>query len=445
MNNRPWYRRIFCQRILIFTLFSVVSLVTFFSCISFASPSQGAFTASTKGMASAAANVKAEDPSAMFFNPATLTQLHHTMLTFGVAMLKIKLPFTNLGSTAAGGVPVTGDGGQRIPLIFLPNIYYMFNYSPRLKFAIALSIPYGGFGVNHGPGWFGRYFIEDGLLAIGDLQPTIAYQFTKLVSFGASIDLQMGQFKKVQVLNFGFLTGGAPGSQTNDGSFRFKGQSFAVGFKLGMTFDVANGTIIGLSYHSPTTHRFRGNMFFFNVPSGGVALFPGAFVNTKAKTVFNFAPVIDLGIWQQLSNRWALAADITFEQWDVMQFLKISFDNPAQPAIFVPLRWRNIFRFALGTQFKATDWLTLRGGAAYDPTPVREGFRTADSPEEDLIILALGARLKVSKTFDLDVAFQHRFATDKGGIDASSSTQGRLLALVDARANAVMISGTWKL
>ena len=60
-------------------------------------------------------------------------------------------------------------------------------------------------------------------------------------------------------------------------------------------------------------------------------------------------------------------------------------------------------RIAIGTRFKASDTITLRGGLAYDPTPVRDSNRDPRVPDGDRSWLAIGASIKADDKTNIDI------------------------------------------
>ena len=67
---------------------------------------------------------------------------------------------------------------------------------------------------------------------------------------------------------------------------------------------------------------------------------------------------------------------------------------------------------ALGANYQLTDNLLLRGGVAYDQTPVQDEFRTARLPDEDRFWVALGGTYALTEMISIDVGFTHIFIQD---------------------------------
>jgi long-chain fatty acid transport protein len=68
-----------------------------------------------------------------------------------------------------------------------------------------------------------------------------------------------------------------------------------------------------------------------------------------------------------------------------------------------------------------TDKLVLRGGLAYDQSPVSDKFRTARLPDEDRYWVAIGGTYAVTDTISIDAGYTHIFVRDASineGFDA---------------------------
>jgi len=68
-----------------------------------------------------------------------------------------------------------------------------------------------------------------------------------------------------------------------------------------------------------------------------------------------------------------------------------------------------VFRFAAGGTYKWSDRLTLRGGMAYDESPVPDAYRGPGVPDSNRIVAALGFGYAISDRWWLDASYQHLF------------------------------------
>jgi long-chain fatty acid transport protein len=233
----------------------------------------------------------------------------------------------------------------------------------------------------------------------------------------------------------GALTGGAL-TGVNWAYFDFSdnsdytGKTKATGFagKLGLVYKINPTTKVGLSYHSKTSlgdmkgdatlsmqvvsAGGTGNPFG---PAGNVTL-P---ITGKIKIVdFQWPETYGMGISHQLSDRVMFAADYKRINWaDVMKNFKMSFtaDTSAANGGFggavmdatLYQNWDDQDVFQVGMSYKATDVLTLRGGASFSNNPIPDMYMNPLFPAIEENHYTLGVGYAFSKMDDINFSLQH--------------------------------------
>ncbi|HUF81535.1 MAG TPA: outer membrane protein transport protein, partial [Burkholderiales bacterium] len=109
------------------------------------------------GNAFAGGAAAAEDASVVWSNPAGMTFLPAGKhVTGALHVLKPSFKFRNQGSTGpvfgAGGA---GDGGDGGGWAFVPNGFFAMDINPRLRFGVALNVPFG-LKTEYDNGWRGQ-------------------------------------------------------------------------------------------------------------------------------------------------------------------------------------------------------------------------------------------------------------------------------------------------
>jgi hypothetical protein len=171
-------------------------------------PQQGA---RASGQAEAFA-AQADDPSAIWHNPAGLTQLHGTYLQDGGTLV---LPFWKFES--ANGA---GSQTMRMPSI-LPQIYLVSDLgTENLRVGLGAN---NVFGLNEdwkndGPL---TSIVTQAHLFCYNIAPSVAYQINPHLSLGLDLNVYWGDLELTRRVPLG------PGMQ--DGTFHFRGQDAAVG------------------------------------------------------------------------------------------------------------------------------------------------------------------------------------------------------------------------
>jgi len=80
--------------------------------------------------------------------------------------------------------------------------------------------------------------------------------------------------------------------------------------------------------------------------------------------------------------------------------------------IFSADRSRCKRRYSLGANYKLNDQLMLRGGVAFDETPMDTAHRTPRLPDGDRTWVSVGARYLVQPNMALDFGYTHIFIKD---------------------------------
>ena len=136
---------------------------------------------------------RADDASAIYFNPAGLTQLQRPQLSLGASFV--------LPSVEYHGNGVSEDMDTKINTI--PNMYFA---SPiienKLAAGIGINVPYGLQGKWDGDG-FSRYVVTDFNLRIININPTLTYKPSSFFSVGAGLDYYYANVEQGRHINVG--------------------------------------------------------------------------------------------------------------------------------------------------------------------------------------------------------------------------------------------------
>src|SRR5690606_135161 len=97
----------------------------------------------------------------------------------------------------------------------------------------------------------------------------------------------------------------------------------------------------------------------------------------------SFPDMITVSGVTMIAPRWQLLGDLQFTHWAVVQNVDVKFSRkPGEAGLLLPeqnlpFAFRNTFRGALGTEYFIDDEWTVRGGLAFDQSPVTNVNRTA--------------------------------------------------------------------
>lgn len=398
------------------------------------------------GNAFAGGSAIATDATTIFFNPAGLTRLPGISAVNAAYVISPSAQFKNQGSTLFSGAPLQGsEGGDAGTGIAIGNFYTAWSLSDRFKLGLGVSVPFG-LVTYYKDNWVGRYQAVESRLSTININPTVAAKLTDTLSLGAGLNVQYAAATLSNAIDFGSIgrSVGLPTvPQRSDGFVKILGEDWSVGYNLGILYEPTPTTRFGLAYRSAIDHTLRGNADF-TVPTNLTALTrTGRFTDTGASAPLKLPDTLSLSAYHEISPRWAVMGDITWTNWSRFEELRIDYDNPAQPSTIQPENWEDTFRLSAGVNYTVNKALILRTGIAYDPTPVKDEFRTARIPDGDRLWLAVGASYRPSEALSINVGYAHLFVGD-APINEGSATTGILRGEYDSSVNIVGVQVNWQ-
>ncbi len=396
---------------------NVLFLVTCVSLLSAGSVSGAGFALIEQGVsglgnAYAGGSAIAEDASTIFFNPAGMTRLPGHQIMAGAHYIIPYADFDNKGSTHVTGAPLSGgDDGNGADAKIIPNLYYSRKVSDRFSVGIGINTPFG-LATTYSRDWVGRYHaVKSDLMSI-NINPSVAYKVMDKMSVGVGFSAQYVDAELSSAVDFGTIGAafGIPGllPQRNDGYFKLDGDSWGVGYNLGLLYEFSKNTRIGAAYRSRIEHTLEGDADFSHVP----APLSASFRDTGAEADVTLPDSLSISFYHQLHPQWAVMADFTWTNWSLFDELVVKFDNDQAPNRTVE-NWDDSYRYSLGVSYIPNRNWTLRIGTAYDTSAVSDKkYRTPRIPDGDRIWAALGAGYALSDMFGFDFGYAHLFIND---------------------------------
>lgn len=340
---------------------------------------------------------QADDPSAVHYNPAGMTQLPGIQTMLGSLFVGGTTNFTSpTGATA------TGDRGGSVAWPPPTHVYATANLA-ALGLS-SLSAVTAGIGVNTPFGSLTRY-PENGpfrssvtftTLPLLDIKPTLAYKVNDQIALGLGADIYtfsslFGEGHVEKRFQWPGGLGIPAGSK-----MELYGKDTALGFNASLLytpFRNADGkplANIGIVYRSQATLHLDG-AFLAN----------GATVSNAAAT-FVLPQVISGGIslWplRDHDREWKLGFDIDYVGWKSVRNLDVHLANGV--TIPQPQNWRSSFNLMLGTEYR---WLNLksmehwevaaRAGYIFQQTQMPDATFDPGIPSADVHIPTIGVGL----------------------------------------------------
>ncbi|MDQ5767201.1 OmpP1/FadL family transporter [Thiothrix subterranea] len=428
------------------------------------------------GNAYSGSAVAVDDASVVWFNPAGMTALAAGTHTSAAGhLIAPKADFTDKASRVnpalTGGnldvaaTTLTGtnaDGGN--PAL-VPNAYVVRSYGDKLSAGIGVNAPFG-LGTEYDEDWIGRYNALESSIQTVNVNPAIAYQVNDKLSVGAGVSAQYLHVELQTAIdsaaacrsiasaaNSGALLTQclarlpALSNAATDSKATISGDDISFGVNAGVLYQATPATRVGASYRSALDHELEGEVEYDIDPSlqpivtaTGITRFNTADATAEA----NLPASLSVSAAHKVNARLEVMGDVTRTNWSSFESLTVK--KVADGSLVTDTRqdWEDVNRYALGANYQYNDRLKVRGGVAFDETPVPSPqLRTPRTPDTDRTWVSAGANYKLKKNMDVDVGYTHIFM-DETPIDNVNPDNGYAIrGLYDSSVDIVSAQLNW--
>jgi long-chain fatty acid transport protein len=320
---------------------------------------------------------QANDPSALHYNPAGMTQLKGLQFMAGALIVGGSTDFTS-------PMGVTANGDRNGTVAWPPPAHTFITANLKdlgltalgdLSAGIGLTVPFGSLTrwPNDGPFRTATTFSTLPLL---DIKPTLAYKATENLSLGLGADIYTftglvgeGHAERQSVWPGGL---GIPAGS----KVELSGKGTAAGFNASLLYTAVRNADgkplanIGFVYRSQATLHLSGAL-----------LANGAKVS-DARTTLVLPQVITgaIAIWpvRTSEREWKLEMDVDYVGWMSVRNLDVTLGSGV--TIAQPQNWRSTYAVMLGTEYK---WLTLESLPNWE-VALRGGYTNQQTQMPDL-------------------------------------------------------------
>jgi long-chain fatty acid transport protein len=326
------------------------------------------------GLASAGYNVRAQDASTVFTNPAGMTLLERTHVLGSAQVLWSNTKFSiDEGTSTDLG---TDDGGYATGVSgwFLGGGGFLsYSVSPRLKLGLALT---GNFGapLDYDDDWVGRYYVQEATLVGLSIVPAIAYKVTDKLSLGASMTTMRGIYKNQVAVNNPDTFVVEPGFPPRvtvvdppDGQLTLDDKDWGFGFNLGAIYEFTRATRVGLTYNSQVNLNFSAPLEFSGLSEGLSALLASrGLLDATLDVGIKVPQQVMLSAFHQFNKHWAVLGSAGWQQWSKFGQVQIGVDSSNPTSVTTDLDFKDTWHLALGAQYRPSEPWLLNFGVAYD-------------------------------------------------------------------------------
>jgi long-chain fatty acid transport protein len=335
----------------------------------------------------------ADNPSAVYYNPAGITQLEGTQSLLGA----YGITFNSRADLRAGGKPFDNKydaqaAPQSYATMHLEGTPFTIGYGCYVPFGFAIkyadTVPF-------------RTLAKEGSIQCTTINPVIALQVSSTLSVAIGPTIDYGTAYLVR----GIV---APGDE-----FRFRGDGFGAGFNAGIMWKPHPMHSFGLTYFSAIDLDFGGytNTYFKDVKIP-VQVAPGVFKRVTvvkgvdqretADAPFNLPQRLTFGYSFRPTPDWNFEADIDWTDWDSLNTQVI--ERKSGP-LAIPFNWRSSFMYEFGVTRRIGDWHVSAGYMFSQSSVPNESFSPL-IPDSDRHVIGVGVGHKAGKV-SWDVTYQY--------------------------------------
>ncbi len=323
------------------------------------------------GMGLAFAGV-ADDPSAIFYNPAGIAfQDHFSVMAGGTLLSREKGDFT--GADPYPGIGSFGSIEKQV--FFLPNLYILVPLTADLHFGLGIDAPYGlGLRWNDPNIWPGRYISQNAVIKTMDINPVFSYKLFPQLSIAAGAVYRFSglQLERNQAATNPFT--GAVVDVAHAKLYSNLTSQGAWGWNVGLMWKPVPSIGIGASYRSKITVDYTGTVTITPRPTGnavldGLIALQIPFGDHPVQSSIAFPASLNTGIGVDLGGGWLLSAEADWTEWSSFAALNIVFPDHVSPDVHRPSAWTDSWAYRAGLEKKLGQCWSVRVGYYYDNTP----------------------------------------------------------------------------
>ena len=366
---------------------------------------------------------QADDPSAVFYNPAGLCALEGTQLYLGGTAIVTNTDFAGIDPDPGYGVLE-----KTKTQLFTPVAMYV-THQINDNVTAGLGV-FNLFGLGRewdDPDTFsGRHISYDVDLRTYYFNPTLSWKMNDMFSIGVGAQLV---YSDVELKRYQLMWDPDGGGFVNVARIELNGDNtIDAGFNAGILYRHEKVSI-GVTYRSSVKVDYEGDGVFTQVPSGNSAL--DAVVasvlppNQGMATTIEMPPLVSVGIAFNTIEKVTFEVDLNWVGWSTFDTLPFDFkENDALDTERIQ-DYDDVFSVRTGAEYSYSDALDLRFGYYYDPSPQPEKSMSPLLPDTDRHGLTLGFGYHTGPwtvdAFDLIMIFLER-DTEGQSLDGYNGT-----------------------
>ncbi|BDD07684.1 OmpP1/FadL/TodX family outer membrane transporter [Fulvitalea axinellae] len=358
------------------------------------------------------------DAASVFWNPGGMSFINGGSVMLGMNLVDSRNAFWDSSNPNSRYATHTDN-----PLSTPFHLYGVWSpEGARWKAGLGVYTPYGS-SVTWDDRWLGQGLLQEIVLQSFCFQPTLSYKISDRFSIGGGVVIAFGDVKLKKALPI-YVPDGTATATIEDYS------KVSLGVNVGMLFKASEKLLLGASYRSNIELSVEDGSTDFDIPESFAPLLFGPGVDYKSITFDASLPmpaVTSIGVSYHPDEKVTVGVEASLTHWSVYEALQLDYSSPVAGVqrSRSPREYENSWAVKVGAAYRFLFGLELRAGAYYDESPVKTGFLTPETPDQDRFNYTVGLGYEVSDHFDIDFSFlwilgQRRTQTRLDGINAGT-------------------------
>ncbi len=367
----------------------------------FALPDQDAFATSRGG----AVVATADNPSAIFYNPAGITQLEGSNVRMGLTALAYDITF----KPPAGQANTGKTYNEQDDFAAVPRFFYTFSPANLpLSFGLGVYSPFGG-KISWPQDTGFRSVALNGQLTYVTINPVLAWKILPSLSIAAGpmvnyVDMNTDQGLDVfpkPLINY----------------FRFSGSGWSAGYNVGARWQPLEQLAFGATFRSPAKVKLNGQSEFEQQP-----FIPNSSRSASMDLTFPLSAIG--GVSYRPTPKWNLEFDASYTDWSSFGSTAIYQSNPPpglKSTIPVTLDWQPSWMYEFGvTRYFDNGW-HLSGGYVFNENSVPDAYYSPLAADMNRHFFSVGTGYQ-GRHLSFDVAYQFGYGPEHTVTGSSPSS-----------------------
>lgn len=312
---------------------------------------------------------QANDPSAVFYNPAGITSLKGTQFGLGATVIMPTFSFTG----PDGPLSEVTDAEEL--QFYIPHVYATHQLNDQWSVGFGFYALYG-LTSEWPEEWVGREFNIKTALKTLWFNPQVAFKPIENLSLSAGVSYVSGSVD----MNYDMIVAAGP----TYGRVKLEGSSSAWAFDFGLQWKAMEALTLGARYRTGVD---------FKLEDGDVSVdILGNIASSKGSATLNLPSMIGFGLAYDITESFTAEIDWMQLAWSSYDKLVLTVDPPlmGQTEIESDKNYEDSYSIRLGLEYRLNESWAIRGGYLRDNKAVPDAWVEPTLPEGDRDLISLG-------------------------------------------------------